>query len=109
MDIVERCWLAPGHCAASLKHEDPKGFIDTGLVPPLVDPRIYISVSWVEEHARKLGFVDRSDLDSAERRIVELEEELRIADEFAEAAEYTVTHLGGNIRKKPGRKPVNTG
>ena len=42
MLIVERCEYTPGHCMATLKHEDPKGFVDTLNIPAVIDPRVYI-------------------------------------------------------------------
>lgn len=105
MDIVERPVHLPGHCIATLTSEDPKGFVDTGLTPALIDPRVYVSVSWIEECARKLGFVDGDTHDDALRRIADLETEVREADEFAQAAEYTLGRFGERVRRKPGRKP----
>ena len=53
--IVDRCEMPPGQCIATMSHDDPKGFVDTLLTPAVVDPRVYLSVSYIEELARKLG------------------------------------------------------
>jgi hypothetical protein len=110
MLIVERPEYAPGHCMATLKHEDPKGFIDTMLSPPVMDPRVYISVSWVEEMAGKLGMVYVEDAGKDSRRIEELEEQLREADAVAraidvmESAGFTSRQKRNAARKTPAKK-----
>lgn len=115
MHIVERPSQSPGFCMASLATEDREGFIDTGLDPAmvgerngpdLVDPRVYISVTWVKEMARKMGMVEKEKVDSLERENTRLSEELKEADRLVEAAEYTFSHFGGKIRQKPGPKKV---
>jgi hypothetical protein len=106
VDIVPRPEQQPGHCIATLKSEDPEGFLDTGLVPAVVDPRVYVSVSWLKECAVKLGYVPAEDLEQANRRIALLLEQVAEADKFAEAAEYTLGRFGQQVRNKPGRKPT---
>jgi len=98
VNIVERCVHAPGYCIATLCSEDPKGFIDTGLTPAVVDPRVYVSVRWIEEIAGKLGFVAGSELEDAKREVKDLETRLREDDKLLAAAEYTMT--GMKSRKK---------
>lgn len=113
MDIIPRPVFPPGQCIATCKSEDPKGFIDTYLTPALAgDNRIIVSVTWVEECASKLGWLSpadaadlRGELDAARERVSEVEGELQEADRFAEAAEYTLRHIGEKVRRKPGRKP----
>lgn len=80
MDIVSRPEMSPGHCMFSLKSEDPLGFIDTGLSPACVDPRVYASVSVVREYATKLGMVDGDVVASLERKVHDLELQLAEAD-----------------------------
>ncbi len=109
MEIVERPWLAPGHCIASLKSEDDKGFIDTQLTPAVVDPRIYLSVSFVEECARNLGMVDGSTFaDLAERERALMDEVQTLEERVAEleqkfAAIDLLESQGFTARKKLGR------
>lgn len=110
MLIVERCEYTPGHCMATLKHEDPKGFIDTMLSPAVMDPRVYISVSWVEEMAIKLGMVYVEDAGKDSRRVAELEEQLREADAVAnaidvmESAGFTARQKRNAPKKTPAKK-----
>lgn len=100
--IVERPEMQPGFCAATLHHEDPKGFVDTLNTPACIDPRIYISVSWVEETARKLG-MEYTDAGDA-RRVKELEEQLREADKALSA--FEVIEAGGYVKKPAVKKPA---
>lgn len=110
MMIVERCEYAPGHCMASLKDTDPKGFVDTMLSPAVMDPRVYISVSWIEEMATKLGMVYVEDAGKDSRRIEELEEQLREADAVAraidvmESAGFTARQKRSAPKKTPAKK-----
>lgn len=102
MLIVERPEMHPGHCMATLTSEDPKGFIDTTLVPAVIDPRVYISVSWVEETARKLGMEYPTDNNDAVR-VRELEEQLLEADRQLQAIDV-MESAGFVARKKATRK-----
>lgn len=105
--VVERCEMPPGHCIATMADTDPKGFVDTLLTPALVDPRVYLSVSWIEECARKLGMEYASESESAalEARVEQLEAELADADKRLEAIDV-MESAGFTARKKPGRKPA---
>lgn len=115
MQIVERPELAPGHCIINLSSEDTGGFIDTGLTPACVDPRIYLSRQGVIDAGRAFGFPSPDEaqalseaLEAAQRRVDDLEDQLAEADRYAEAAEYTLSATFGDktkIRNKPGRKP----
>lgn len=100
--IVDRPAMPPGHCIASLSDVDPKGFIDTGMTPALIDPRIYVSVSWIESIARKMGmdYVDSA----SDERVVELERELAEAEKYLQAVDV-MESAGFVARKRPGRKP----
>jgi hypothetical protein len=95
--------MPPGCCIATLTTEDPQGFIDTGLDPATVDPRVYISVSWIKEMARRMGMIDGSELVSAGVRIVELEKKVADQEKFVESVRYTLSKLGEPLRNKPGR------
>jgi hypothetical protein len=93
VNIVERCELPPGFCMATLTSQDTKGFIDTGNTPAAVDPRVYISVTWVQQMASEMGMVNGEELNQAKTKIKELEHQLKEADKLLEANEYTLTHL----------------
>lgn len=100
--IVDRPAMPPGHCIASLSDVDPKGFIDTGMTPALIDPRVYISISWVESIARKMGM---DYVESAgDERIAELELELKEAEKQLTAIDV-IESAGFVKRKRQGRKP----
>jgi hypothetical protein len=86
----------------SMKSEDPDGFIDTGLTPAVVDPRVYASVSVVREWARKLGMVDGSIVEGLERRVADLEAQLAEADNELNAI-HILKARGYTPAKKPGR------
>jgi hypothetical protein len=101
VNIVERPIHAPGQCIATLTNEDPLGFIDTGLTPSVIEPRVYISVSWIGEMASKLGMVEGILLDDANRRIATLERELAESHHLVEAATDTLTHLKARKKKVP--------
>lgn len=108
MQIVDKPLHHPGRCLASLKSEDREGFIDTGLealdMDPVVftDPHIYISVTWLKEQARKLGMVEGEQVEDLRREVSDLKAEVAEADRFAENVEYTLSHLGGRVKSKPG-------
>ena len=100
--VVERPAFPPGHCIASLSDVDPKGFIDTGLTPALIDPRVYISISWIESIAMKMGM---SYVESAGgERVAELERELAEAEKQLQAIDV-IESAGFVKRKRQGRKP----
>lgn len=102
MDIVARPEIAPGHCMATLTSEDPKGFLDTLLTPAVVDPRVYLSVSWLEECARKLGFVEGEVCERLERRVADLEAQLAEVDRELDAI-HVLKARGYTPARKPGR------
>lgn len=112
LNIIPRPAFPPGQCVASLISEDPKGFVDTMLTPSFDgDHRVIVSVSWIEECARKLGFIDPGeaaelhatiDLLDAEKQ--DLERELDEASKFEEAVHVLKRH-GLNPQRKPGRPP----
>lgn len=106
LNIVSRPSQAPGYCLATLSSEDREGFIDTGHDPAVVDPRVYISISWIREMAGKLGMVDQEELENLVRENSRLSDELREADKLVEAAEYTFSHMGTKMRQKPGPKKL---
>ena len=73
--------------------------------------RMYVSRVAVESMARELGLIsgDESEL---RNRVAKLEGELGEANleleslrEFEQSANYTLSHFGQKVRKKPGRKP----
>lgn len=73
--------------------------------------RMYISRLAVESMARKLGLISgdedllRDRVAELERQLEEAQRELESLREFEQAANYTMTHFGQKVRKKPGRKP----
>ena len=105
--VVDRCEMPPGQCIATMSHDDPKGFVDTLLTPAVVDPRVYLSVSYVEEIARKLGmeYADEAKAAALEARVEQLEAELVEADKRIEAIDV-MESAGFTARKRPGRKPA---
>lgn len=105
--VVDRCEMPPGQCLVTMSHDDPRGFVDTLLTPAVVDPRVYLSVSWIEETARKLGMVyaDEAKAAALEARVEELELELAEADKRIEAIDV-MESAGFTARKRPGRKPA---
>lgn len=113
--FVERCEIRPLHCAIfpHLGARHPKGYVDTGTKIGLDENQVYLSIEGLEQVAlRFLDVVRRDELREAQARIAELErrnldlqEQVREADRFAEAAEYTLGRFGQHVRNKPGRKP----
>jgi hypothetical protein len=110
LNIIPRPEFPPGQCIASCQSEDPKGFVDTLLTPSLDgDHRVIVSVSWIEECARKLGFLSpdeagelRATIDALDSEKAALERELEQADEIVGAV-YTLKNNGFAQGKKPGR------
>lgn len=104
--------MAPGCCIVNQSDTGP--FIDTGLTPALVDPRIYVSRQAVIDMAAHFGIPRPAELDavlSENYRLRsendQLRRELAEADRYAEAAEYTLKASFGDdtkIKHKPGRK-----
>lgn len=104
LNIVEKPTILPGMCMATLSSEDPQGFIDTLLSPACVDPRVYISVSWIEETAKKLGMVYPDDPEGQTARIRDLEEQLKEADKQLHAIE--VMESAGFVARKAKKAPA---
>lgn len=99
--IVDGPELPPGHCIATLRTEDKKGFVDTLLTPAVIDPRVYLSVSYIEDVARGLGMEypkgqRDDDVEDLKRQLAEAEKALEAVDVMESA--------GFVARKKPGRK-----
>lgn len=115
MDIVPYPDMPPGQCIASLRSDDPEGFIDTRLTPSLDgDHRIYVSVGWVKEMAGKLGMRSREEYEALERevelleqRVFEVEDELAQVDAVVDAIDV-IESRDFRARRKPGRKPRRT-
>jgi hypothetical protein len=115
VQLVPRPALVPGHCIVNLSSEDPGGFVDTGLTPAAIDPRIYVSRQAVVDMGRLFGFPTpdethalRADVERLEHEVAQLRDQLAEADKYAEAAEYTLRATFGQetkVRQKPGRKP----
>lgn len=102
VQIVDRPTMEPGHCMLSLKSEDPLGFIDTGLTPAVVDPRVYASVSYVKELAGHLGMVDGADIDALHAQIADLEAQLVEYDQELNAI-HILKARGYSPSRRPGR------
>jgi hypothetical protein len=108
--------MAPGCCIVTQSETGP--FIDTGLTPPLVDPRVYVSRQAVIDMGVLFGFprpdeheATKRELDTALTHIEQLKGQLEEADRYADAAEYTLRATFGDdtkIKNKPGRKPKVT-
>lgn len=103
--IVERPDMHPGQCIASMITEDSKGFIDTLLTPAVVDPRVYLSVSYVMDAARKLGMTMEPQADDRDERIAELEAQVEELERQLDAIDV-MESAGFTARKRPGRKPA---
>lgn len=105
--------MAPGCCIVTQSEQGP--FIDTGLTPALVDPRIYVSRQAVIDMGRMFGLPTPHEyegmvraLDTLTTHVEQLKGELEEADRYADAAEYTLKATFGDdtrIKNKPGRKP----
>ena len=118
MRFVERCEIRPLHCAVlpQLGARHVKGYVDTGSRVGPTEEQVYVSIEALEILSHKfLDVVRRDELKQAQDRITDLEhklraaeDELREADKFAEAAEYTLGRFGQHVRNKPGRKPKAT-
>lgn len=101
--IIDGPELPPGHCIATMRTEDPKGFVDTLLTPAVIDPRVYLSVSYIEDVARALGmeYVEAEKDDSVE----ELKRQLEEAERALQAIDV-MESAGFQARKKrvPAKK-----
>lgn len=113
MRLVERCEVMPHHCAATLKADDPKGFVDTGTEIPCIDPHIYLSVSWLQnEVATAAGLVSAEDHQKAIDAVVRVENELAavrneltLANAELDAISVIESSDRFHARRKPGPKP----
>lgn len=111
MLLVDRPTQTPGHCIVNLSDEDPGGFVDTLLTPPLVDPRVYVSRQAVVDLGRVFGFPSPDEHEAAQARISTLESEVdRLSEENrqlerdVESAEWTLERqFQTKIQNKPGR------
>jgi hypothetical protein len=116
MRFVSKAEIRPMRCAVcpTIGANHSEGFIDTGAEMDAcpVEQRVYVSVVAVRELMRTLGWPtpeQHTELvekcDRLERENISLELQVREADRFAEAAEYTLGRFGQHVRNKPGRKP----
>ena len=107
--IVDGPEFPPGHCIATMRTEDRKGFVDTLLTPPVVDPRVYLSVTYIEAVARSLGMEypegERKDDDVEElkRQLDEAEKALQAID-VMESAGFTARKKRVPAKKTPAKK-----
>lgn len=115
MRIVPQAVTRPHHCAMypHLGSAHRKGYFDVGSELPGFDNHGYVSVEFVESAARHLKWVSADEVKTLtdeigrlERECADLREQLREADQFAEAAEYTLNHFNTKVKQKPGRKPA---
>lgn len=103
--------MAPGHCIVNLSSDDPRGFIDTLLSPPAVDPRIYVSYQAVVDMGRKFGLPSPEDhealmdtVEAQEKELDHLREENKSLERDVLSAEWTLERqFGAKIQNKPGR------
>lgn len=114
MRFVQHAAIRPHHCAAIpyMGNSNSQGFFDTGSELDGFDNHVYISVEAVAEMAQLMGWSHPSALDKLERekaalqaQVDQLQAEVKEADKFAEAAEYTLGKFGAKVQKKPGRPP----
>lgn len=102
----------PYKCAATLRGEDAKGWIDTGIELRGFDPHIYLSFGAIETAATIIGWSSPDVVAGLDARIAELERELhdrdlqlREADKLVDAIDVFES-AGFRARKKPGRPPA---
>jgi hypothetical protein len=110
--FVEKALRVPHHCAViphmGGAHRD--GYVDTGVELAGFDNHVYVSVVAVREILRELKWPQPEDhaealrtIDALQHQVVQLEDQVREADRFAEAAEYTLGRFGTKVQRKPGR------
>lgn len=112
MHIVDQAHMPPGYCIVNQGTTGP--FIDTGLTPAVIDPRIYVSRQAVIDMGVLFGIPRPEEVEALHAQVasltasnVNLIEQLQEADRYAEAAEYTLKASFGDdtkIKHKPGRK-----
>lgn len=111
MQVVERPGLEPGYCIATLSSEDPRGFVDTGLSPAVIDPRIYVSAQAIIDMGRLFGLPSPEEHAVALEKIAELgtrveqlEEDNINLERDVQSAEWTLERqFATKIQNKPGR------
>lgn len=111
MVIVERAMLAPACCMFTKTSEGP--FIDLLREFDLDHAgRIYIKASYARELGAFAGLPSIDQLEAAETerdelraKVEELEQENASLREFEQAAEYTLQHFDGRVKRKPGPRP----
>jgi hypothetical protein len=113
LQIVPEATMPPGCCIVTQSTTGP--FIDTGLTPAVLDPRVYVSKQAIVDMGRLFGIptpedVERlvADVERMTTQLVDLRAQLAEADRYADAAEYTLKATFGDdtkIKNKPGRKP----
>src|SRR5688572_7161375 len=107
--------MRPHYCAVfpQLGMTHPKGYVDTGvdLNGPGGD-RVYLSVEALEQLAQGMGWappaqvaVLNGERDRLKATVKGLEDRVAAAEEFRQAAEYTLGQFGAKVTRKPGRKP----
>lgn len=110
MRWVDQASVRPFRCAVVPYIGNGRGnaFIDTGQDLDL--EHVYISDAGAEAVARMLGWVPpgelrqaRAEVEVLKLEVERLQEEVREADRFAEAAEYTLGRFGQKVQRKPGR------
>jgi hypothetical protein len=110
---VQQPAIRPHRCAVIpfLGGHNSRGFIDTGQDMRDHDSHVYISVEAVEQLARLIGWEPTHARIQAEGRLIakdaqiaRLEAELAEAEEFKDAAEYTLSRFDTKVQRKPGRK-----
>lgn len=89
MHRVPRCEFNPGYCAITGRSEDPEGFIDTGNNIPVMDPRIFVSVSGAHRLAQEIGYEPLQAQINAREQIANQAEQIkalraRVADQEAQ-------------------------
>lgn len=117
MRWVEAAAQRPHHCAAipfSGMHT-ARGFIDTGIDLPGWDPHVYISVEWIAEAARFLGWPTeqeyqalQTELASRDTELETVRETLRERDEMIEAVQV-LKNTGFEQARRPGRPKQKAG
>ena len=105
--IVDGPELPPGYCIATMRTEDRKGFVDTLLTPAVIDPLVYLSVSYIEEVARALGMEypegKTEDVDDLKRQLEEAEKALQAID-VMESAGFTARKKRTPAKKTSAKK-----
>ncbi len=112
MHIVPKPEWMPHECAVTLQSEDPRGFVDTGMNLPYVDPRVYVSAQAVEDMGRLFGFPTQAEHAELEAELEQLKadnlqllQELEGAERLADAA---YTSLERAVRDHPEPSPEAT-